>query len=262
MNEEGAGQFEHTIIISEKNSEVHYIEGCSAPRYNSNSLHAGCVEIYVKEGAHVKYSSIENWSKNTYNLNTKRAIVEKNGIIEWVGGNMGSCTTMLYPCSILKGENAKAHHISIAFAGKNQNQDTGAKVYHFAPNTASTIKSKSICKDGGITTYRGLVFVRKGAKNSKVHAACDALMMDDISKNNTVPYMEIKEKSVDVVHEATVGKLSADKLFYLQSRGLNEEQATKLIINGFMEPIVKELPLEYAIELNRLIELEMENSIG
>ena len=262
MNEPGAGQFEHTLIIVEKNAELHYIEGCSAPKYDKHSLHAGCVEIYAKEGSRVKYSSIENWSKNTYNLNTKRAIAEKNAVVEWIGGNMGSCVTMLYPATILKGEGATAHHISVAFAGKEQNQDTGAKVFHLAPYTSSTIKSKSISKDGGIATYRGLVIVNKNAHHSTVHAACDALLLDEHSVSNTVPCMDIKEKTTDVVHEATVGKLSAEKLFYLQSRGLTEEQATRLIINGFMEPIVKELPLEYALELNKLIELEMEHAVG
>ena len=262
MNEAGAGQFEHTLIIVEKNAEVHYIEGCSAPRYEKNSLHAGCVEVYAMEGSKVKYSSIENWSKNTYNLNTKRAIAEKNSVVEWIGGNLGSCATMLYPATILKGEGATAHHISIAFAGKGQHQDTGAKVIHLAPHTSSTINSKSIAKDGGKTTYRGLVMVGKGARQSAVHATCDALILDEFSKNDTFPYMDIKEKTTAVVHEATVGKLSAEKLFYLQSRGLTEEQAAKLIINGFMEPIVKELPLEYALEINKLIELEMENAIG
>lgn len=262
MNAKRGGQFEHTLIIADEGSEIQYIEGCSAPRYEEGSIHAGAVEIYVKKGARVRYSSVENWSRNTYNLNTKRAIVEENGIMEWVGGNLGSGVTMLYPCSILKGRNARAEHISIAYAGEGQNQDTGAKVYHLAPNTNSVIQSKSICKDGGITTYRGLVNVSRGAKGSKIAANCDALMLDEKSKNYTVPYMDIKESQVDVAHEATVGKISADKLFYLQSRGLSESDATKLIVSGFMEPIVKQLPLEYAVELNKLIELEMENSVG
>ncbi len=262
INERGAGQFEHTLIIVDEGAEVHYIEGCSAPRYNVNSLHAGCVEIYVKKNARARYSSVENWSRNTYNLNTKRAVVEENGIIEWVGGNLGSGCTMLYPCSILKGKNARAEHISIAYAGEGQHQDTGAKVIHLAPNTSSMVKSKSISKSGGITTFRGQLKVVKGAKRVKSNVQCDALIMDSMSKSNTIPYLEIKENSVDIAHEATVGKISEEQLFYLMSRGLKEEEAMKLIVHGFMESIVKELPVEYAVELNRLIELEMENSVG
>lgn len=262
MNAEKGGQFEHTLIIVDKNAEVSYIEGCSSPRYTSEALHAGCVEIFVKENAVAKYHSVENWSKNTYNLNTKRAIVEKNGVIEWINGNCGSKVTMLYPTSVLIGENAKSDFLGIAFAGEKQDQDTGSKVYHLAPNTKSTIKSKSISKDGGITTYRGLVNIKKGAVNSKSFVQCDALILDEKSISNTVPYMEIKESKVDVGHEATVGKISQDKLFYLMSRGLSEEQALKMIVAGFIEPIVKALPMEYAVELNRLIEMEMENAVG
>jgi len=262
MNAKKMGQFEHTLIIADKNSEIHYIEGCSAPQYTSSSLHAGCVEIHVKEGARVRYSSVENWSKNTFNLNTKRAIVDKDGIIEWIGGNMGSGVTMLYPCSILKGEGAKADHISIAFAGKDQNQDTGAKVIHAAPNTSSTIVSKSVSKDGGIASYRGMLKIVKGAYNVKSKIDCDALLLDEKSKTNTWPYVEINENRVDVGHEASVGKISEEQLFYLMSKGLNEEQAKKMIVSGFIEPITKLLPLEYAVELNRLIELEMEGSVG
>lgn len=258
MNAKKMGQFEHTLIIVDKGASVHYIEGCSAPRYTSNSLHAGCVEIFVQEGARVRYSSIENWSRNTYNLNTKRAVVERNGIVEWVSGNLGSGVTMLYPCSVLKGENAKADHVSIAFAGKKQNQDVGSKIYHLAPNTTSTVKSKSISKDGGLTTYRGLLNVAKGAIGSKAKVVCDALMIDNISKSDTVPFTEIKEQDVEIAHEATVGKISEDHLFYLMSRGLSEDQATQMVVSGFIEPIVKSLPLEYAVELNRLIELEMQ----
>jgi Fe-S cluster assembly protein SufB len=256
------GQFEHTLIIADEGSEIHYIEGCSSPVYNPNSIHAGCVEIYVKKNARVRYSSIENWSKNTYNLNTKRAIVEENGIIEWISGNMGSQVSMLYPCSVLKGKNSKAHHISIAFASKEQNQDTGAKVFHLAENTSSTIQSKSISIDGGTTSYRGLLKIIKGAKNSKSNVQCDALMMDNKSKSNTYPFIDIKEKDVDVAHEATVGKISKEQIFYLMSRGIKEEDAVKMIVSGFIEPIIKRLPLEYAIELNKLIELEMEGSLG
>lgn len=262
MNSKKLGQFEHTLIIVEEGAEVQYIEGCSAPQYGEHSLHAGCVEIFVKKGARVRYSSVENWSRNTYNLNTKRAIVEDNGVIEWVGGNLGSGVTMLYPCSILKGKNSRAEHLSIAYAGEKQNQDVGSKVYHLAPNTNSMIRSKSISKDGGVTTYRGLLNINKDAKNSKSMVECDALMMDNISKSDTVPYIDVKNKEVDLGHEATVGKISQEQIFYLMSRGLSEEQAMQMIVSGFIQPIVKELPLEYAVELNRLIELEMENSIG
>ena len=262
MNTESFGQFEHTLIIVENNAELHYVEGCSSPKYNSSSLHAGCVELFVKEGAKLRYSSAENWSNNTYNLNTKRAIVEKNGTIEWVTANMGSKVSMVYPCSILKGENARADHLSIGYAGKNQEQDIGAKVYHVAPNTTSMIISKSISKNGGITRYRGLLNVSKNAVNSKSKVQCDALMMDDISKSDTIPYMNIKSNKSSIAHEATVGKISQEQVFYLMSRGLKEEQATQMIVNGFIEPIVKELPIEYAVELNRLIELEMEGSVG
>ena len=262
MNAKRGGQFEHTLIIAEEGSEVSYVEGCSAPQYNVNSLHAGGVEIYVKEGARVRYSSVENWSKSTYNLNTKRAVVERNGVIEWIGGNAGSKGTMLYPCSILKGEGARADHLGVAYAGKGQNQDTGAKVYHLAKNTSSIIKMKSISKSGGITTYRGLVKIAKGAINSKVSAVCDALIMDGESKSNTVPVMDVNEDKVEISHEATVGRLSTEKIFYLMSRGLKEEEAVRLIVSGFIEPIMKELPMEYAVELNRLIQLDMAGAIG
>ncbi len=238
------------------------VHNCSAPQYNVNSLHAGGVEIYVKEGARVRYSSVENWSKSTYNLNTKRAVVDRNGVIEWVGGNAGSKGTMLYPSSMLKGEGARADHLGIAYAGKGQNQDTGAKVYHLAKNTSSTIKMKSISSRGGITTYRGLVKIAKGATNSRVSAVCDALIMDEESKSNTVPVMDVNEEKVEISHEATVGKLSTEKIFYLMSRGLKEEEAVRLIVSGFIEPIMKELPMEYAVELNRLIQLDMTGAIG
>ena len=262
MNAASGGQFEHTLIIVDKNAECHYIEGCSAPQYAVNSLHAGCVEIHVAENARARYSSIENWSKNTYNLNTKRAVVQKNGVIEWVNGNMGSKVTMLYPTSVLVGENAKSDFLGVAFAGKGQNQDTGTKVYHLAKNTKSTVRSKSISKDGGITSYRGLIHIKNGAKDCKSHVECDALMMDNVSQSNTFPYMDVKENDVDLGHEATVGKISDEQVFYLMSRGLSQEQASQMIVSGFIEPIVKALPLEYAVELNRLIELEMEGSLG
>lgn len=262
MNARKMGQFEHTLIIVEKDAQVHYIEGCSAPQYNANSLHAGCVEVIVQENARARYSSVENWSKNTFNLNTKRGVVNKNGHLEWVGGNLGSGCTMLYPCSILVGENARADHIGIAFAGKSQNQDVGAKVYHFAPNTASVIKSKSISLDGGITTYRGLVKVGPNATNTKSNVQCDALMMDNKSVSNTIPHIDVQNNSSDITHEASVGKIGDEQIFYLMSRGLSEQDAIQMIVAGFIEPVVKELPLEYAVEMNRLIGFEMENSLG
>ena len=262
MNALKGGQFEHTLIIADKNSEIQYIEGCSSPLYNDNNLHAGCVEIHVLEGARVRYMSVENWSKNTYNLNTKRAIVQKDGIIEWINGNMGSCTTMLYPCSILAGENAKSDSLGIAFAAKDQNQDTGSKVIHAAPNTYSTIKAKSISKSGGISSYRGLVKVAKNAKNTKSSVNCDALLIDNISTSNTFPFMKIDTNKVDIAHEASVGKIGDEEIFYLMSRGLSEEQAIQMVVAGFIEPVVKQLPLEYAVELNKLIELEMEGTVG
>ncbi|APW99347.1 Fe-S cluster assembly protein SufB [Halobiforma lacisalsi AJ5] len=262
MNSEGMGQFEHTLIIAEPGSEVHYIEGCSAPKYGTHNLHSGGVEVFVKEDAHVQYSTVQNWSKNTYNLNTKRAIVEENGTMEWVSGSMGSKATMLYPSSILKGRGATDTHITIAFAGEGQDIDTGAKVYHNAPDTSSTIESKSISKDGGRTNYRGLVHIADGAENSSTAVECDALMFDNESTSDTMPYMEIEESKVDVAHEATVGKIGDEDIFYLQSRGLDDDDAKKMIVAGFIEPITEELPIEYAVELNRLIELEMEGSLG
>lgn len=262
MNALKGGQFEHTLIIADKNSEISYIEGCSSPLYNESNLHAGCVEIHVLDGARVRYMSVENWSKNTYNLNTKRAIVQRDGIIEWINGNMGSCTTMLYPCSILVGENAKSDSLGIAFAAEGQNQDTGSKVIHAAPNTYSTIKAKSISKGGGISTYRGLVRVNKNAKNIKCSVNCDALLIDNKSVSNTFPFMKIDSNKVDIAHEASVGKIGDEEIFYLMSRGLSEEQAMQMVVSGFIEPIVKQLPLEYAVELNKLIELEMEGTVG
>ncbi|WP_435065760.1 Fe-S cluster assembly protein SufB [Halobaculum sp. EA56] len=262
MNAEGMGQFEHKIIIAEPDSEVHLIEGCSAPHYGSHNLHSGCVEVFVKEGAHVQYSTVQNWSKNTYNLNTKRAIVEADGTMEWISGSMGSKATMLYPASILKGPGATDNHVTIAFAGERQNIDTGAKVYHTAPDTHSTIESKSIAKDGGRTNYRGLVHIADGAENSSTSVECDALMFDAESTSDTMPYMEIREDTVDVAHEATVGKIGDEDIFYLQNRGLDAEDAKQMIVAGFIEPLTEELPIEYAVELNRLIELEMDGSLG
>ncbi len=262
MNAQNMGQFEHTLIIIEEDAEAHYIEGCSAPKYNSNSLHAGCVEVILKKGSKFRYSSVENWSRNTYNLNTKRAIVEADAHMEWIGGNMGSGVTMLYPCSILKGRGATADHLGLAFANAGQVQDTGAKVMHLAPDTSSKVVMKSISKNGGKSVYRGLVKIVKGAKNATTSVQCDALILDDQSISDTVPDMQIMENEVTVSHEASVGKISEEQLLYLQSRGLSEEEALSMIVNGFIDPIVKQLPLEYAVEMNRLIELEMEGSVG
>ena len=262
MNAKQGGQFEHTLIIADEGSEVHYIEGCSAPQYSKKSLHAGCVEIYVHKNAKVRYSSVENWSKNTYNLNTKRAIVYEEGIMDWINGNMGSCTTMLYPCSVLVGKGARTDMLGVVYAGFSQNQDTGSKVIHAAPNTYSTIRSKSISKNGGISSYRGYVMINKGAFNCKSNIVCDALILDNESKSNTFPSMRILDNYANVCHEATAGKISEEKIFYLMSRGLSEEQAIKMAVSGFIEPVLKQLPLEYALELNKLIQLEMENKVG
>ncbi len=262
MNAERGGQFEHTLIIADVGSEIQYIEGCSAPRFNVNSLHAGCVELFVHEGARLRYSSVENWSKNTYNLNTKRALVDKNGVMEWVNGNFGSMITMLYPCSILRGEGARSDSLGIAFAGPGQNQDTGSKVIHAAPRTASTIRSKSISRGGGVSTYRGSVRVMPGAVGSRCSVVCDALILDSESISNTYPDMKIDNSQTEIAHEARVGKIGEEQIFYLKSRGLSEEQALQLVVSGFVAPMVKQLPLEYAVELNRLIALEMEGAVG
>lgn len=262
MNERGGGQFEHTLIIADEGSELSYVEGCSSPRYNENSIHAGCVEIFVKENAKVIYSSVENWSKNTFNLNTKRAIVSKNGKIEWLNGNMGSGVTMLYPCSILVGDNSISENIGIAFSGKDQNQDTGSKVIHIGKNTKSVIKAKSISKENGISSYRGIVKIMKNADNAISNVECDAMLVDENSISNTFPQMEIENESAEINHEAKVGRVSEEELFYLMSRGLSEDQARQMIVTGFANEVVRKLPLEYAAELNKLIELEMENSVG
>lgn len=262
MNAKGMGQFEHTLIIVEEGAQAHYIEGCSAPRYGVDSLHAGGVEIYVKEGARFRYSSVESWSKDAYNLNTKRALVEKKAHMEWVGGNFGSNVTMLYPCSILVGEGATADHLGVAFANEGQIQDTGAKVIHVAKNTGSNIIMKSISKNGGKALYRGLVEVKPGATNAAISVKCDALLLDAISSSDTVPVMKIHDASAAIAHEASAGKINAEDLFYLRSRGLKEEEAAAMIVNGFIEPITKELPLEYSVEMNRMVELEMEGSVG
>ncbi len=261
MNAKKGGQFEHTLIIVDEGAEIHYIEGCSAPQYTENSLHAGGVEIHCLKNSRVRYSSIENWSKNTYNLNTKRAIVHENAIMEWVNGNLGSKITMLYPCSVLIGENAKTNYIGIQYAGEGQYQDTGCKVYHLAKNTSSNILSKGISASGGVASYRGLVSIKKGCIGVKSSVACDGLMLDNKSKALTFPSMDVAENDVKVSHEATIGKIGEDQLFYLMSRGLSEAEATNMIVAGYIEPIVKELPLEYAVELNRLIEIEVENSV-
>ncbi len=262
MNAESGGQFEHTLIIADEGSEVQYIEGCSAPRYTTNSLHAGCVEIFVGKNAHVQYFSIENWSKNTYNLNTKRALVDENGNMEWVSGNMGSGVTMLYPSSVLRGKGAHSDSLGIAFAGAGQHQDTGAKAIHAAPYTSSVIRSRSISVGGGIAGFRGLIRVTKKATQTTASMSCDALLLDDASIANTYPALKIDTNDVSVAHEARIGKIGDEQLFYLMSRGLTEEQAMRLIVAGFIEPIAKALPLEYAIELNKLIEMEMEGAVG
>lgn len=262
MNAQGMGQFEHTLIIVEKDAEAHYIEGCSAPRYGVDSLHAGGVEIYVKDRARFRYSSVESWSKDAYNLNTKRSLVEKNAHMEWVGGNFGSQVTMLYPCSILKGEGSSADHLGLAFAGKGQIQDTGAKVIHLAPNTSSNIVSKSLSQQGGRAIYRGLLEISPQAKNAVSSVRCDTLMLDEISFSDTIPQINVYQEEATVAHEATAGRINPADLFYLRSRGLNQAAAEAMIVNGFIEPITKELPLEYAIEMNRLVELEIENSLA
>lgn len=262
MNGPGLGQFEHTLIVADEGSEVSYIEGCSAPHYGVHNLHAGCVEVYVKSGARVRYHSIENWSRNTYNLNTKRAIVERDGVMEWINGNLGSGVTMLYPCSVLRGEGARTDFIGIAVAGAGQNQDTGSKAIHLAPHTTSTIVGKSISQAGGITTYRGLLKVNPGAHHVKSSVTCDALILDKDSVSNTIPYIDVHGEQVDIGHEARVGKISDEQILYLRSRGLSAAEARRLIVSGFIEPVARELPLEYAVELNRLIELEMEGSVG
>lgn len=262
MNAKNMGQFEHTLIIVEDGADVHYIEGCSAPKYGSHALHAGLVEIFVKDGAKCRYSSVENWSRDTYNLNTKRAIVRKDATMEWIGGNMGSGVTMLYPCSVLVGEGARCDHMAIAFANAGQWQDTGAKVFHLAPHTSSKVTSKSISKGGGVAVYRGQLKIAPHAHDCVANVECDALLLDDVSRTDTIPDIQVRNNDVTIAHEATVGKLSEEDIFYLTSRGIPEEEARAMIVNGFIEPIVRLLPLEYAVEMNRLIELEMEGSVG
>jgi Fe-S cluster assembly protein SufB len=262
LNAPGAGQFEHTLIIVEKGAKLHFIEGCSAPKHSVANLHAGCVELFVKEGARLRYSTIENWSRNMYNLNTKRALVEKDGIIEWVSGSFGSKVSMLYPMSILKGERARAEFTGISFAAKGQYLDSGAKVVHAAPYTTSNINSKSISKDGGHAFYRGLLRVAPNAHHCKSTVSCESLMLDNRSKSDTLPIIELGNDNIDVGHEARIGRISDEAIFYLMSRGISEEEAKAMIVRGFVEPIAKELPLEYAVEMNNLIKLELEGSIG
>jgi Fe-S cluster assembly protein SufB len=262
INAAKMGQFERTLIIADEGSFAHYVEGCTAPVYSDDSLHAAVVEVFVKKGARFRYTTIQNWSDNVYNLVTKRARVEEDGIMEWVDGNLGSKLTMKYPSCYLVGKRAKGEVLSIAYAGSGQHQDAGSKMVHLAPDTSSRIISKSVSIDGGRTSYRGLVEISPAAKNAKSHVECDALILDDKSASDTFPVMRINESSAEIEHEATVSKIGEEKLFYLMSRGLNESEATSLIVSGFIEPIVKELPMEYAVELNRLIELEMEGSVG
>ena len=262
INAENMGQFERTLIIADEGSRVHYIEGCTAPTYVSDSLHSAVVELIALPGSHLRYTTIQNWSKNVYNLVTKRAVAHEGATVEWVDGNLGSKLTMKFPCVYLVGERAHGEILSVAFANSEQHQDAGAKIYHAAPNTTSRITSKSISKAGGRASYRGMVKVYPGAKNSKVHVECDALLMDKESRSDTYPTMEIAEEQVQVEHEARVSKIGDEQLFYLMSRGLTEEEALVMVVNGFIEPFVKELPMEYAVELNRLIQLEMEGSVG
>ena len=262
LNAPGAGQFEHTLIIVDEGAYLHFIEGCSAPKYNVANLHAGCVELFVGKNAKLRYSTIENWSKNMYNLNTKRALVEEGGTIEWVSGSFGSHVSYLYPMSVLNGEGARAEFTGITFAGKGQNLDTGTKVVHNAPKTTSYVNTKSISKDGGISTFRSSVVVKPKAKQSKSSVSCQSLMLDDISRSDTIPAMDIRTKDADVGHEARIGRISDEAVFYLMSRGISEEEARAMIVSGFADNVSKELPLEYAVEMNNLIRLEMKGSIG
>jgi Fe-S cluster assembly protein SufB len=262
INTENMGQFERTLIIADEGSHVHYVEGCTAPIYKSDSLHSAVVEIIVKKDARVRYTTIQNWSNNVYNLVTKRAVAHAGATMEWIDGNIGSKVTMKYPAVFMVGEHAKGETLSIAFAGEGQHQDAGAKMVHAAPYTSSTIVSKSVARGGGRTSYRGLVQVLEGAHHSKSTVRCDALLVDTISRSDTYPYVDVREDDVSMGHEATVSKVSDEQLFYLMSRGLAEEEAMAMIVRGFIEPIARELPMEYALELNRLIELQMEGAVG
>ena len=261
LNSPESGQFEHTLIIVDEGASLHFIEGCSAPKYNKVNLHAGCVELYVKDNSYLRYSTIENWSKNMLNLNTKKAIVGKNAGIDWVSGSFGSKISMLYPMSILNGEGAKTEYTGISFAGKDQNLDTGFKVVHNSPNTSSVVNSKSISKNGGICTYRALTKIMPNATNSKCSVSCESLMLDDISRSDTIPVNDIRTDEVEFSHEAKIGKISDKTIFYLMSRGISKEDALGLIVRGFAYPISKELPVEYAVEMNNLINLEIEGQV-
>ena len=262
LNAKGAGQFEHTLIIVDEGAQLHFIEGCSAPKYNVANLHAGCVELFVGKNAKLRYSTIENWSKNMYNLNTKRAKVEENGIMEWVSGSFGSHVSYLYPMTILKGDNARSQFTGVTFAGKGQNLDTGAKMVHIGKDTSSFINTRSISKGGGISTYRSAVVIQNQAKNAKSAVSCQSLMLDDESRSDTVPAIDVRTNKADVGHEAKIGRISDDAVFYLMSRGISEEEAKSLIVSGFADSVSKELPLEYAVEMNNLIRLEMVGAIG
>lgn len=261
LNAKGAGQFEHTLIIVDEGADLHFIEGCSAPKYNVANLHAGCVELYVRKNARLRYSTIENWSKNMYNLNTKRAVVEENGIMEWVSGSFGSHTSFLYPTTLLKGDYSKMEYTGITFSGKGQNLDTGAKVIHTGIGTTSVINAKSISKDGGNGTYRSAVVIGPKAKKAKASVSCDSLMLDSISRSDTIPGMDIRTNDADIGHEAKIGRISDEAIFYLMSRGIKEEDAKSMIVSGFANPVSKELPLEYAVEMNNLIKLEMNGNM-
>lgn len=262
LNAPGAGQFEHTLIIVDEGADLHFIEGCSAPKYNIANLHAGCVELYVGKNAKLRYSTIENWSKNMYNLNTKRATVEEGGVMEWVSGSFGSHVSYLYPMTILKGDNSRMEFTGITFAGKGQNLDTGMKVVHTGRETSSAVNTKSISKDGGISTFRSAVVVGKDAKRAKSTVSCASLMLDRISRSDTIPAIDVRTDDADIGHEARIGKISDDAIFYLMSRGIREEDARSMIVSGFADNVSKELPLEYALEMNNLIRLEMKGSIG
>ena len=262
INTENMGQFERTLIIVDEGASVHYVEGCTAPVYSSDSLHSAVVEIIVKAGAHCRYTTIQNWSNNVYNLVTKRAVVQAGASMEWIDGNIGSKVTMKYPSVYLMGEHARGETLSVAFAGTGQHQDAGAKMVHCAPNTSSQIISKSVARSGGRTSYRGLVQVQEGASHSKSTVKCDALLVDTVSRSDTYPYVDVREDDVEMGHEASVSKISEDQLFYLMSRGMTEDEAAATIVRGFVEPIARELPMEYALELNRLIELQMEGAVG
>jgi Fe-S cluster assembly protein SufB len=262
INTENMGQFERTLIIVDEGAYVHYVEGCTAPIYKSDSLHSAVVEIIVKKNARCRYTTIQNWSNNVYNLVTKRAVAYEGATMEWIDGNIGSKITMKYPAVYLMGEHAKGETLSIAFAGEGQHQDAGSKMVHVAPNTSSTIISKSVARGGGRTSYRGLVQIQEGAEHSKSTVKCDALLVDQVSRSDTYPYVDVREDDVEMGHEATVSKVSENQLFYLMSRGLTEDEAMAMIVRGFVEPIARELPMEYALELNRLIELQMEGAVG